>query len=296
MILVSVRGGLGNQMFQYACGRAIAQKLNASLKLDLDFYFKNTDNKDLTERGFELNRFNIQTEPAPENEIKRFVPVNLHPNKYHYIFYKIKRLITKKHLFLEKTPLVFDPFINQVSEETYLSGYWQSELYFKDVSLLIRQELSLKVELSPKAKQILSQIEGCNAVSLHIRRGDFLNQKNIKIHGILSADYYMQAVDIIFSKLTDPYFFIFTDDIAWVNNNFHLQAAHIIVNRETSDKGYEDLWLMSKCKHHIVANSSFSWWGAWLDSNEKKIVIAPKSWIVNMPANANIIPKDWISL
>ena len=130
---------------------------------------------------------------------------------------------------------------------------------------------------------------------MHIRRGDYVsNPTTNKLHGTCSLEYYHNAVDIIAAKVSNPHFFIFSDDHEWARNNFKIDYPLTFVAHNNAGKNYEDMRLMSLCKHHIIANSSFSWWGAWLGSNPKKIVCAPRGWFKDKSLNTNdIIPSDW---
>jgi hypothetical protein len=296
MIIVSIQGGLGNQMFQYACGKAMAEILKTELKLDTTTYYSYPQQSILTLRTYQLSEFNISAKEANPNEIKQFIPGIIAPAKTQLIYYRLKRLLNRKHIYIEKTPLIYDPSILSISDNTYLLGYWQSEHYFKKICTIIRNEFKLKKKLSDISNQFLEEIKYNRGISLHIRRGDFLKHNNIKIHGILPMDYYQKAIDIILLKINNPFFYIFTDDTEWVTKNFKFSVKNKIISGIASENNYEELWLMSKCKHHIIANSSFSWWGAWLNESPDKIIISPKNWIVNMPAKSDIIPKTWIQI
>jgi hypothetical protein len=295
MILLSIKGGLGNQMFQYACGRAVADRLGTELKLDLSFLNQIPMDKNLTKRDFELDNFTISARIAKKSEINQYVP-DLPFTKFWLLYFKLLRIINYRHIFHEKTSLIYNSKIELVKDNTYLSGYWQSEFYFSKIAGLIKSEFRLKDKLSEDTNKILTQIAERNSVSLHIRRGDYLNKINENVQGVLSLDYYKSAVNIIQSKVENPFLFVFTDDIKWVAENFKVDIPFCIVERDNPEKSYEDLWLMSRCNHHIIANSSFSWWGAWLNPTVSKIVIAPKNWIVKMPINSSIFPDNWIRI
>ncbi len=177
----------------------------------------------------------------------------------------------------------------------YLDGYFQSEKYFIDYTDAIRQDFSLKGPLGEAADSIAAQIRsGANTISLHVRRGDYLKESDFK--GIANQEYYANAVKYVTEKVSHPQFFIFSDDIEWCKENLSLPADSVFVSNSDL-KDYGELVLMSLCKHHIIANSSFSWWGAWLGSNPEKIVVAPKQWSNNHENwYRDIIPATWTRL
>ena len=188
----------------------------------------------------------------------------------------------------EKRTSYFDEGVFE-NNFVYLNGYWQNELYFSNIRELLLQELSPISSLNDVGYSCLESIKKTNSVSLHVRRGDYLNLKNI---GVLDVDYYKQAVAYISKNLEKPTFYIFSDDLDWCKKSLGFLDDCIYVDRTETE--IDDLKLMSCCQHNIIANSSFSWWGAWLNKNPKKTVIAPKSWLLNDPDSSNVILSDWI--
>ena len=183
-------------------------------------------------------------------------------------------------------------------EGSYVRGFWQSELYFKSIEELIRKDFTFASEPTGSNKELAKAIATQQAVSLHIRRGDYVNiQSTNEYHGTCSIEYYQKAIEYILSNLSDPVFYIFSDDLPWVKANLDVSAPHIFAEGNDATTNFEDLRLMSLCKHHIIANSSFSWWGAWLNPSKTKIVIAPKRWM-NDPEfdSKDLIPKNWIRI
>ena len=271
MIITKLIGGLGNQMFQYACGSSLADRFNAELKLDITGY--ETQVKLITPRQYELGEFNITENFATQEEIIS------------------KKLFKEKHFH-------FDSEVLNLPDETYLNGYWQCEKYFKNIEKALRKEFTLK--FSPDAKNIafLEQIKTVNSVGLHVRRGDYANnEKTNSFHGLCSLDYYKQAIDYISENTKNPHFFLFSDDIDWVKENLISNYPMTMVDCNNSLQGHFDLSLMKNCKHNIIANSSLSWWGAWLNENSNKIVIAPKKWFNDIEINTDdLIPDRWIRL
>ncbi len=180
----------------------------------------------------------------------------------------------------------------------YLQGYWQSEKYFKDIEKIIRDDFTFSEEPDYQNKQMADTIKCCEAVSLHVRRGDYVsNPVTTEYHGICSEDYYRRAVREVERYCKNPQFFVFSDDPSWAKENLETGYPTTIIDFNGSEKDYEDLRLMSLCQHHIIANSSFSWWGAWLSWNPQKIVIAPKKWFNRPEINTqDLIPESWIRI
>lgn len=286
MVLVRVSGGLGNQMFQYAIAKSIAKKNNDIFKLDISFY----SNQKL--RKFELNEFDTIINFASRKEIIEFAGNE-------NIFFKIKRKLgfimkRPKSYFPEKEATIFDESVFNYSENIYLDGYWQNSKFFNNIRSELIEDFSFVGQISNSANIYLNKIKAKQSVSIHIRRGDYVsNQKANSIHGVTSLEYYKKAIEFILKKIENPYFFIFSDDINWCKNNFEfLENKEFIDN---TNNAFEDLELMKNCKHNIIANSTFSWWGAWLNQNDKKIVISPKIWWVAR-VDKNLALEDWIKI
>ena len=290
MIIVNLKGGLGNQMFQYACGKALllrnrSKGLEQELKLDMSGYarIKSSD----TLRTYSLGAFRIDTPLAPLEEIARI--------KYPFgILSKGWRFFRAKALRRYDTG--YDPRVLERRGDIYLDGYWQSEKYFTDIAGIIRNDFSLKDGFGPAAEAAARTIAGeRNPVSLHVRRGDYVsNAKTNASYGTCSPDYYRQAVTMILEKNPGARFFVFSDDIPWAKENLGLSAETFYVSGN-GIKDCEEVILMSKCKHHIIANSSFSWWGARLDPNPDKTVVAPERWFNRSPRSyyKDIVPDSW---
>ena len=285
MKIVRYLGGLGNQMFQYAFYQSMKRKF-ASVKADLtEFEGYNLHN------GFELERvFPITLDKASPFLVKLYDP--------HYRSWwirKMRRVVGLKHAFYEEKALFhYDPSPFEDKSNRLYWGYWQNERYFSEIEDTLRQDFKFKLPLDEKNKSVLQQIQSSNSVSIHVRRGDYLH--NELLGGVCSPAYYQAAVDAMVEKTSDPVFFIFSNDMAWCQSNLNLPQAHFI-SWNHGDQSYIDMQLMSHCKHNIIANSSFSWWSAWLNSNTDKIVIAPMRW-TNDPTNSitDIIPSQWITL
>jgi len=292
MIIVRLTGGLGNQMFQYAFGKSLAEQLKQQIKLDILGY-KN----DLL-RTYDLPHFSIKADIASKHELKWL------RNEYKFLdllFWTLLKFGVRK---IGRFTIIkeIEPFVRQIDdlsnkENIYLIGDWQNENYFKKIKEIIIKDFSFKTEIKGQNLEIANQIAMTNSVSIHIRRGDYiLNKETNKIHGICSVDYYMNAIEIIETKIKQPTFFIFSDDTAWVKENFKIKNA-VYVTHNSGLSAPQDMRLMMLCHHNIIANSSFSWWAAWLNTNPNKIVIAPQKWFVsNLFNTSELIPKDWIRI
>ena len=285
MIIVKIKGGLGNQMFQYAFGKSLSIKNNDELKLDIEGLQSTTTE---TKRSYTLDKFNIDSKIAEGGEILKL--------KYPLgILSKIIRFIKAK--VFRKFYIGFYKEVLEIKGDAYLDGYYQSPKYFEKIDEIIRHDLSLKNILDGKAGIFKEKIdENDNAVSIHIRRGDYVQDKKINsVHGTCDQEYYNEAIKIIKERIDSPAFFVFSDDIDWVKNNMNFTDSIFVSDPEIKD--YEELILMSRCKHNIIANSTFSWWGAWLNANPNKIVIAPKQWnTFDTSDKLGIIPEKWIQL
>ena len=291
MITVKLKGGLGNQLFQYAFGRAVSLKLETPLVLDISGY-QNQSEID-TKREYQLQHFNLQAVISNETKVNKLDSIK-------NIFEKIKNKI--KDTANPYSAFSFEPKNLDVKDGTYLEGFWQSEKYFKDIENILRSDLTLKNKIGEKAKLFKSRIKqvednGGISASVHIRHGDYMTNKYANsYHGVLDLSYYQKAISTLQSKLCGKtlVLFIFSDDIAWVKENLKTEIPFVCVSRpEILD--HEELFLMSQCHHNIIANSSFSWWGAWLNPKDDKIVISPKRWVKDSTVNtSDVTPLDWI--
>jgi hypothetical protein len=291
-VITKLYGGLGNQMFQYAVGRSLSLALNKQLLIDTSSF------ESYTLRAFELDCFLLQPVIA-EKEVMDRILYSASPIRmiYHYlkIFAKNGSIPIRKY---NEPHFHFDPNVFLQHGNIYLDGYWQSERYFKDVEHAIRNDFRFKQEPDPLNNDLIQKMGRECSVSLHIRRGDYVaDERSNAVHGTMGIEYYKNAVQYIAEREAKPQFYIFSDDRQWIEQNFKIPFPTTFICHNTGSKSYEDIRLMSMCKHNIIANSSFSWWGAWLNNNANKIVIAPKKWF-NDPAKdtKDLIPESWIKL
>ena len=257
MITVKIKGGLGNQMFCYAYAKAM-QSRGFNVRIDLSLY----DSYNL-HGGYQLDYF--------FSDIETCIIKNNFMNKI-FSFFNLEYNIIReeKHGFDSK-------YLN-IDDNKYVIGYFQSEKYFLNIRDILLKQFKPNFQISSYAKTIQEKIlNEENSCSIHVRRGDYLNNKNQKIYKTLNSKYYLNAVSWIEKKHKKIKYFIFSDDIDWVKSNLDFKNA-VYIEDSNKRKPHEDILLMSKCNHNIIANSTFSWWGAWLNSNDDKIVLSPKDW------------------
>lgn len=284
LIITRILGGLGNQMFQYAAGRALALASGQQLKLDL------TEMGDYNLRSFALDQFCIQAEIAEPEEVpskmKRSFIDRL--GSALYARTKIPRVV--------ETSFTFDPRILSIRGSAHLTGYWQSEKYFEAASNAIRKDFELSAPMSTCRQAVLEQIQSTKIpVSVHVRRGDYVtNPKANAVHGTCEPDWYGLAQQTMINQFEEPIFFIFSDDPEWARSNLPRIGRMIFVESHADGRDAEDMHLMASCRAHIIANSTFSWWGAWLNQKPGKHVIAPAQWFRSEEHDArDLIPQEW---
>jgi len=288
MILVELKGGLGNQLFQYAAGISLAHHHKVPVKV-LATQFNNPNNLD-TNRDYELKYLVNPPLIATEADYVSMLP----KNKLQATFAKF--LPTYKRAIYKEKAFTFDANFFNTTKKVFLKGYRQSEKYFLPVENIIRKEFCFSHLQNEATLNILGSIQKTNAISIHIRRGDF-GGKAENYHGILPAEFYQKAINYFESKLSDAVFFIFSNDTNWAADNLVFNHKPTIVSQLVRTNHFQDFYLMQHCKHQIIANSSFSWWAAWLNPNENKIVIAPKNWFNNKAINTkDLIPDSWIKM
>lgn len=299
MIVVGLMGGLGNQLFQYCTGRRLALKLGTDLALDPSFLQEDRGPR-ITPRPYMLDRFNITGKLMNPDEVRRFVDGGL-PG-YRLALNSVsnrfvgRRVFRRPRMFIERDKN-FEPDVLTLPDDRYLFGYFQSDRYFKDVRETVVQELTVKEPMNEANARIARKILESSSVCLHVRRGDYItNQAANRILGVDLSDYYQEAVRIMRKRHDGCRFFIFSDEPDWVRRNLDLGERSTIVDINPPDRAEQDLRLMSMCKHFIIANSSFSWWGAWLSTYPGKTVIAPKRWFLDDRNVKDRCPEEWTRL
>lgn len=297
MIVVRLEGGLGNAMFEYALGRTLSLHNDAELKFDIESYRTNP----IADCSFWLEQFNIDIRAhlATSQEIRRFKRYEKKQGggvlrfAYNYSFADESKYIREKHYH-------FDASIPKLrGADMYLHGWWQSEKYFSPIRDTLLKDFTLRRGLPTDRQAMVESMRKTNSVSIHIRRLDYVsNPKTRAYHGELPSQYYQKALDRIRESVSDPVVYVFSDDIASARQAFSFPRGTVYVEPTHDVTGAEDMFLMSCCKHHIIANSSFSWWGAWLNRNPDKIVVAPTPWVADTSKldTRDVVPESWIAL
>jgi len=303
MITIRLLGGLGNQLFQYAAGRSLSIDKDDHLVLDVSFY--DYPHFWTTRRECRLKHFNITCKTTHHTSLSTSfmsvvgqsawkIPKMVHFTSEH-IFQKIPCPIHNAH-YVHETILSTQPNIFDLTGNLYLDGNWQAEKYFDKHADVIKNDLQMVIAPSPENKKWDDFISHNNCICLHVRRGDYVTNSFAKQHvGTCSLDYYNRAIEYIADRVDDPVFIIFSDDIPWARDNIPISFPAYYMTHNNIDTDYEDLRLMSRCKYFITANSSFSWWGAWLGGYKDKIVVCPKRWY-NDGTNNDIIPERWVKI
>jgi hypothetical protein len=282
MIIIKISSGLGNQLFQYALYLNFKMK-NKDCKFDTSF-FKSNFNEG---RALELNHiFNIVIDEATNEEVVSYK----HKSKI------INFLFNKN--YIKKVGLDSYKYFNEIlyQSDCYLDGYWQNIGYLENIYSDLKKNLVFSEKfdnLRGINLDYYKAINQSNSVSIHIRRGDYFGHK--LLGDVVTLDYYNNSIDYMNIKITNPHYFIFSDDIKWCEENLKVKNCTYI-NSNSINSHHYDFYLMSRCKNNIIANSSFSWWAAWLNPNPNKIVITPKKWIKPNVNYINFLPNEWIGL
>jgi hypothetical protein len=290
MIVVQLRGGLGNQLFQYATGRALALKTGSELRLDLGQL------RTERYRPFRLACFRLAARPAR----KRDVPFEFRqPYRSRAARKVVERLPPRIVRSLPGGPRVIREnrgaphnALAPVRDDVYLVGFWQSPRYFEDAEATIRADLSLTAERVGVSADLANQVGEEGTVSVHVRRGDYVGNP---FFSPCSADYYRHALELLASRVEVRKVYVFSDDIGWARQELDFQTPTVFASESMSDSDMGDFFLMSRCQHHIIANSSFSWWAAWLGRRPHGQVVAPAHWF-NDPAadDGTLRPPGWL--
>lgn len=281
MLIVRICGGLGNQMFQYAFGRYLSFKHNKELLIDASFFKNKNSNREIG-----ITKFNLHCKISFDSYKTQKYFQNPTVNKYFNYF------LFNFNIYSESTVSNFKKELLK-KNKGYFDGYWQSEKYFYPIRDILIEEFKPK-HISFEIINLLHKIENTNSIGLHVRKADYLYVINSGIYANCSASYYLNSINLMLNKFSNPVFYIFTDDINWVNNNLNFRnIKHEFVSKDP----IEDLYIMSKCKHNIISNSTFSWWSAWLNGYSKKVVIAPFHWFTEKSQiSHNIVPDSWIRI
>jgi Glycosyl transferase family 11 len=276
MITVKLHGGLGNQLFQYAFAKALAKHLNTDFEFDDSFYAQNIT------RTNHLFDFDINYTISESK-----------PPKWPWLLKRLSRGVGLKS-YIAEPRFGFTDVSKQIKGDVFLDGYWQSERYFQAIQTEIRRDFStFRQPISQTALPILAQIKATNSVCVHARRGDYLTNKR---YVVLEMDYYRRAIKTLSSQFTNLHFFVFSDDIDWCKVNFEADCNCTFVSDNQRFMLRDEFEMMQNCQHHITANSTLSWWAAWLNKNHVKVVICPQKWFFDAKSTQDLIPQTWIQL
>lgn len=300
MNIVKVIGGLGNQMFQYAFYHIINKK--SITKLDTSSFSNyNLHNGLEIDQVFGLNTKTLSASQDEIEVIKDSRPFFRFRKLIGFFFFRKNSFIKDSH-YLEENYSEFNEAV-LCSKAKYLEGYWQNENYFLNHKDEI-QSLFTWRHISEKNIELATEMRSRNSVAIHIRRFDhpkslkqiFYRLRLLLIWRVAKDDYYFRAINYTKANIENPYFYVFTDNIPWVKKNVLPKIEGTLINWNRGADSSQDMFLMTQCKHNIISMSTFSWWGAWLNTNKDKLVVAPKKWAVKLEINKGIIPKSWIKL
>ncbi len=292
MIVVKLIGGLGNQMFQYALGRRLAHERRVPLKVDLSWFRAQKQTQVDTVRSYALDGWRIRASPATARDLWWFPQLRPGLTRFSdYIAWLAPPVVSEKSCG-------FDPDVLRTPRSAYLSGYWQSERYFGSVRSFLLEDFALSIPPCSHASELARQIEGAPVISLHVRRADYLsNPAAAAFHGVCSPEYYRSAMRWVAGQVGDAHFLVFGDDLQWARDKLQSAWPTTFVEHSLDCPPHNDIWLMSLCSHHIIANSSFSWWGAWLAENPSQLVVAPRRWFRDERLDtSDLLPDRWTML
>ncbi|WP_050930373.1 alpha-1,2-fucosyltransferase [Aestuariivita boseongensis] len=279
MIFTQLNGRLGNQMFQYAIARGLAARHGTSVALDPRYALKRGD-------GVLTRVFDLDVEANPT------LPPAKHENLIGYALWRHLGLAPKR---IQERELRYYPEFETWPDNVYLRGYWQSEKYFAAIADRIREDFTFPEFSNSQNAEMADRISRSMAISLHVRRGDYVD---LNAHGLCDAAYYTNALSRILEDVSgEPTVFVFSDEPEWAKVNLPLPCEKVVVDFNGSDTDFEDMRLMSLCRHNIVANSSFSWWAAWLNNHAEKRVMAPSQWLADPALQiTDNIPDGWTQI
>lgn len=289
-VYTRLMGGLGNQMFQYAAARGVAIRNHGSVCLDTSLL--DTPHSELTARTFGLGAFEVSASIAHKSEVDRFTNRSGARGLAVRIADRIRPMHHRRIVYEHSAS--FEKRILRARPPVYLSGFWQSEKYFKDVADIIRSDFRLRRPLPPVAAQYMAEIKSGVSVSVHVRRGDYAQGKTLAIHGLLPAEYYRDAFTRVSRTGEEATAFVFSDEIHWARKNIELGVETRFVDLQASDSEHAEILLMAECNHHVISNSTFGWWGAWLGEGEGTRIVAPQLWFADPSKEVDIIPERWI--
>lgn len=291
-VIARIEGGLGNQLFQYAAARSLADRLGTGLALDLRSLAENGD------RPFQLDLYRIRAEIASPDQLAGL------PDWRSTRWGRMRSALSQAVPALSSYPVfwprsfAYDPRFERITRPAYLVGYWQSERYFAWNRTRLLQDIQLREEIPSALASLQDSIHATQSVALHIRRGDYVsNTAAAQFHGLCDMAYYQRSVRTLKEVHPDIEVFVFSDEPDWARAHLQLPAPMHVVDANPPDQGHIDMELMRQCRHHVIANSSFSWWGAWRCESAEQRVYAPGRWFADPGVDtSDVIPSRWTRL
>lgn len=287
MITVKLAGGLGNQMFQYALGRSLSLRYGVALALDLSFLLDRSNGNSYVYRDYYLNMFDISVDKFIEKSPIHHVIRNKFAEKFRFNFPGVR----------VESQFNFNSTALNCGENCYYSGYWQSPKYFLESEECLRSDFTFLSTIKTSSQALLDRIKDSNSVCLNVRRGDYVGNK---LHGVCTVKYYHYALEQLFQRTNNPTVFVFSDDVEWCRANLRIPYEHMFVGHEhahtTEFKNFDAyFYIMSKCRHYIIPNSTFAWWAVWLNGRKDNVVIVPNRWFNDPNINAEeLYEQTWI--
>jgi hypothetical protein len=299
MILVRFTGGLGNQLFQYAVGTALAVKNKTVLKIDTTFLLDRSQPHEIvTHRNLDIDILNVQLHFASEAEINHFNG-KAYPHLVGKIFNKLLWELGRKKRLVIEHQRNFIPEILDLGDDQCLVGAWQSEKYFKAVIPELKEQYTFRQELKGQAESVAREIRQCSSLCLNVRRGDYVTSPVYsKTLGAMPVEYFNRSMEKLRSLHKIDNVFVFSDDLTWCKNHLFFKEPTTFVEHDLAGEKFGTyLQLMSLCKHFIIPNSTFGWWAAWMGNSPEKTVIAPRQWFLDSSySDADLIPENWIRI
>lgn len=294
-LIANLRGGLGNQLFQYACGRSLARDLDLTLTIATDMLGYSG-----SRRRTELNHvFQLAVPEASRQDLSTQVGRWRASPRVRLFFEKQLLAWARGPRFAVETCATgTEALPAKLRNGGYLHGYWQSERYFARHAETIRADLAFRQALIGRNAKVATAIGSAPAASIHIRRGDYLAQRKFRtVLNVCPLNYYVDAIELLMRSVPQVRFFAFSDDLPWVKKELQpLFPGLQVVDHNSGYDSHYDMQLMALCDHHIIANSSFSWWAAWLNPSPDKIVVAPGRWYANGWDSTHLTPENWLRL
>lgn len=296
MIVVRLKGGLGNQMFQYALGRILSIKNNTELAFNIEAYEDKSPRmfkSNFAIRDYDLEVFNIKGRIAKKSEIPLLYRM-YGKGKLMVLIDAVRRRVFK-HRAQELYTQRFNPYMLSLGKNSYIDGFFQSPKYFIGYEDIIRQDFTLRNQPDTLIQEMYQDIVNHESLCIHVRRGDFVGNR---AHDVLQSDYYTNALSILEKQIKIEKIYIFSDDIQWCKDNMNFNYPTCFVTEEyCGARGEGHMYLMSAGKNFIIPNSTFSWWGVWLSTYKDKLVVAPKIWSKDPNIDmGDLILEDWITI